>query len=158
MSEKPAEDKLVQDIDRAIEELEAAARSLDAPEVRRTLKALSDAAKAVATIQDAVKAVALGDVEQAAIFRDRLSAPAVQDALKAVAVQDTLKAVAVQDALKAVAVQDALKAVAVQDAVKAVVPTSGDVLRELVADEVKRALALSGQAAQQAGNPRKGGK
>jgi hypothetical protein len=59
VSEKPAEDKLVQDIDRAIEELEAAARSLDAPEVRRTLKALSDAAKAVATIQDAVKAVAV---------------------------------------------------------------------------------------------------
>lgn len=146
MSEKPAEDKLVQDIDRAIEELEAAARSLDAPEVRRTLKALSDAAKAVATIQDAVKAVALGDVEEVAIFQDRLSAPSVQHALKAVAVQD---------ALKAVAVQDALKAVAIQDAVKAVVSTSSDALRELVADEVKRALALSGQAAQQGGNQRK---
>ena len=98
MSEKPEDEKLTQDIDRAIEELEAAARALTAPEGRRALKALSDAAKAVATIQDAVKAVAL---------------------------------------------QDAAKAVALS--------TSGDALRELVADEVKRALAISGQAAQQAG-------
>ncbi len=102
MSDKPPEDKLTQDIDRAIEELEAAAKALDAPEVRRTLKALSDAAKAVATIQDAVKAVAL------------------QDAAKAVALQDAAKAVALQDAAKAVALQDAAKAVALQDAAKAV--------------------------------------
>jgi hypothetical protein len=104
VSEKPAEDKLAQDIDRAIEELEAAARALDAPEVRRTLRALSDAAKAVATIQDAVKAVALQDPERGVIFQDRLSAPSVQDALKAVAIQDAVKAVALQDAAKAVAI------------------------------------------------------
>jgi hypothetical protein len=122
VSEKPAEDKLAQDIDRAIEELEAAARALDAPEVRRTLRALSDAAKAVATIQDAVKAVALQDAEKGVIFQDRLSAPSVQDALKAIAVQDAAKAVAIQDAVKAVASS-----------------TSSAALRELVADEVKRA-------------------
>lgn len=126
MSEKPADEKPAQDIDRAIEELEAAARELGAPEARRALKALSDAAKAVATIQDAVKAVAL------------------QDAAKAVALQDAAKAVALQDAAKAVALQDAAKAVALS--------TSSDALRQLVADEVKHALALSGQAAQQAGD------
>ena len=90
MSENPAEDRPAQDIDRAIEELEAAAKALNAPEVRRALQALSDAAKAVATIQDAVKA--------------------------------------------------------------ATSSTSSVALRELVADEVRRALALSGQAAQQAGD------
>jgi hypothetical protein len=126
VSEKPADDKPTQDIDRAIEELEAAARALSGPEGRRALKALSDAAKAVATIQDAVKAVAL------------------QDAAKAVALQDAAKAVALQDAAKAVALQDAAKAVALS--------TSGATLRELVADEVKRALALSGEAAQQGGD------
>jgi ribosomal protein S1 len=150
VSEKPAEDKLAQDIDRAIEELEAAARALDAPEVRRTLRALSDAAKAVATIQDAVKAVALQDPEKGVIFQDRLSAPSVQDALKAVAIQDAVKAVALQDAAKAVAIQDAVKAV--------VSSTSSVALRELVTDEVKRALALSGQAAQQAGDQGKDSK
>jgi hypothetical protein len=133
--EKPADEKPAQDIDRAIDELEAAARELGAPEAKRALKALSDAAKAVATIQDAAKAVAL------------------QDAAKAVALQDAAKAVALQDAAKAVALQDAAKAVALQDAAKAVaLSTSSDTLRQLVADEVRNALALSGQAAQQAGD------
>jgi hypothetical protein len=150
VSERPAEDERARDIDRAIEELAAAAKVLDTPEVRRTLKALSDAAKAVATIQDAVTSVALQDAAKAV---------ALQDAAKAVALQDAAKAVALQDAAKAVALQDAAKAVALQDAARtAASSTSSISLRELVAEEVRRALALSGQAAQQAGDQPKSGK
>jgi hypothetical protein len=70
-----------------------------------------------------------------------------------------VKAVAIQDAVKAVAIQDAVKAVALQDAAKVVASSTSSVgLRELVADEVRRALALSGQAAQQAEDPPKHGK
>jgi hypothetical protein len=124
-------------IDEAIEKLRSSVQLLSSTEIRQSLRALGDAATAVAAIQDAVKAVA------------------VQDAVKAVAIQDAAKAVAVQDAVKAVAVQDAVKAVAIQDAAKAVAIHQGaegeSRLRTIIAEEVANALAVARKAAETGG-------
>jgi hypothetical protein len=133
---------------RAIETIRAAAAKLS--DVRASLPA--HAAEAVAAIQDAVKAVAIQDAVKAVAIQDAVKAVAIQDAVKAVAIQDAVKAVAaIQDAVKAVAIQDAVKAVAIQDAVKAVAlqgREGGDEpLRQLVREEVAKAIALVREAA-----------
>lgn len=96
------------DFDRAIAAIRRAAAELAKPEVQAALTVVGEGARAMSSIQDAVKAVA------------------VNDPVKAVAIQDAVKSVAIQDAVKAVSIQDAVKAVAIQDAVKAVVGGMSD--------------------------------
>ncbi len=136
------------DFEKAIADIKRAAEVLTRPEAKDTLQAIQDAAKAVAAVTDAVKAVAVSDA---------MKAVAVQDAVKAVAVSDAVKAVAVQDAVKAVAVSDAVKAVAVQDAVKAVAGLVSDAreqIRGVLAEEIARAVQMVRDAAS-SGNPSK---
>jgi hypothetical protein len=118
------------DFEKAIADIKRAAEVLTRPEAKDTLQAIQDAAKAVAAVTDAVKAVA------------------VSDAVKAVAVQDAVKAVAVSDAVKAVAVQDAVKAVA------GLVSDAREQIRGVLAEEIARAVQMVRDAAS-SGNPSK---